>query len=72
MSKREQYLCNLQCKKCGSKGSVTYEENENPVFSNSPERMIVSISKGFERGDNKDTTGDYEILCSTCKIPVAH
>lgn len=72
MSKREKFSFELQCTKCRKTGSVTYEENSNPVYTNNLEREIILISEGFEKGNKKDSMGDFEIICSNCKNIIKH
>jgi hypothetical protein len=70
MAKREQYSVALVCPKCGEKGRVNYEENENPIYGGGRERELVAVSGGFskKKGDIRD---DPDLICDSCGA-IAH
>jgi RecJ-like exonuclease len=71
MARREKFSAYLECPKCGKKGNAEWEENENPVHNSGDlGRSLESISSGFHKGAGTDRSGDPEIMCDECKIPV--
>jgi hypothetical protein len=71
MARRETVSFNLKCPKCGNKGEVTWEENENPVFTGL-ERDFKSVSDGFERSKAHDKGEQFGVICKKCKVEVPY
>lgn len=69
MARREKVSFDLKCPKCGKKGEITWEENENPVF-NGLQRDLTSISGGFERSTKHDRGDHLGVICAECKIEI--
>ncbi|WPO67714.1 hypothetical protein SDC64_01875 [Acinetobacter haemolyticus] len=68
MAKREQFFDQVQCPKCGLKGQVQWEENENPVHGDGLDRELLSVPKGFELSGCIEANGDPQLQCSKCKV----
>lgn len=63
MAKRETYTTNIQCEECGAKGTGSFTENENPVFTRGRlDRVTDSVSGGF----SLNSGGKQGISCEGC------
>jgi hypothetical protein len=69
---RETYNYKIACKKCETEGSVTFEENENPIFSKGKlNRTLEDLSGPFIAVDGPNADVGPEIVCKTCSTPAS-
>jgi RecJ-like exonuclease len=71
MARREEVSFNLKCPKCGKKGTITWTENENPVYSGL-ERDFGAVSDGFKRSKKHDRDDHFGVICAKCKTEVSY
>jgi hypothetical protein len=70
MPGREQVSFQFKCSGCKQKGSVTWEEDENPVYGREPD--FKSVSEGFRRSKKYDRPNHFGVVCKTCGIEVSY
>jgi hypothetical protein len=67
MAKQETFTAKLICPNCRTTGEAICEENENPVHTGGKfDRVVLSISKGFQAGGYLD--GNEQLICSSCRV----
>jgi hypothetical protein len=70
MARQERFTARLVCPNCRTMGEAVCEENENPALADKRDRLIVSVTKGFELGGYLN--GNQQVICSRCHslIPI--
>lgn len=69
MARRKKISTDLECPKCGRKGTARWEETENPLqHGGDLARMLISVSRGFYIDPGADRSDDAKILCDKCKV----
>jgi hypothetical protein len=69
MDSEAQIATTLICPICGKSGTALWGGGGS-ALDDATERKLVSVSSGFERGQETDQSGDAEITCTTCSVSV--
>jgi hypothetical protein len=70
MDSEAQISTTLICPICGKSGTALWDGSASSAPANGAGHPLVSVSSGFERGQETDRSGGAEILCSTCSVSV--